>query len=406
LLATGGNDMSVWLWDPQTGNEQLVLRGHVDGISALSFAPNGSFLVTVGHDRAVKRWDLATLQENNILRGGGWVLALAFSPDGTKLASTSTGKGGANVTKFGEVKVWDVTTGRELATLPLQNWAVTSVDFAADGPTLAVSTEAGEITLWDLTTNQVKTRLQADRNTATTAVRFLPDGKTLAACTPTVGVELWDLATGQMRAILKDDKPNPLSPPLAPNCLALAPDGRTLTACDWQQAPLPLWDLRTEQRSRTVGHLGAAAESGVAAEGLYDFMGNAALAFSPDGRSLVHASPSPSGTVGRGAVRLIDLSSGQERLTFPGHRGEVWSVAFARDGKTLVSGSEDSTIKLWDPVTGDQRLTLRGHEGRISTVAFSPDGTILATASWDGTIRLWRTATRKEVDASFRESKR
>jgi WD40 repeat protein len=68
-------------------------------------------------------------------------------------------------------------------------------------------------------------------------------------------------------------------------------------------------------------------------------------------------------------------------------------------GKTLISGSDDHTIKLWDPVTGDQRLTLRGHESRISTVAFSPDGTSLATANWDGTVRLWRAATKKDIDA-------
>jgi WD40 repeat protein len=126
-------------------------------------------------------------------------------------------------------------------------------------------------------------------------------------------------------------------------------------------------------------------------------MGNSSVSFSADGRSVASAGRT-AGIIGRGTIRVFDVASGRERLSLKGHKAEVWSVAFARDGKTLVSGSDDHTIKFWDPVNGDQRLTLRGHEGRISTVAFSPDGTTLATASWDGTVRLWRAAARNEVE--------
>jgi WD40 repeat protein len=128
------------------------------------------------------------------------------------------------------------------------------------------------------------------------------------------------------------------------------------------------------------------------------FLGNSSVAFAPDARNLAHAARDSS-TIGRGSIRVFDVGSGRELLNIQGHTGEVWSVAFAPDGKTLASGSEDGTIKLWDPASGDQRLTLRGHTQRVSTVRFSPDGTTLASASWDGTVRLWRAATSTEVDA-------
>ena len=70
--------------------------------------------------------------------------------------------------------------------------------------------------------------------------------------------------------------------------------------------------------------------------------------------------------------------------------GLVHGVAYSPDGKTIASGSQDATIKLWDPTTGRERCTLVGHTGRVVALTFSPDGTILASADSRGTIRLWR----------------
>ena len=114
------------------------------------------------------------------------------------------------------------------------------------------------------------------------------------------------------------------------------------------------------------------------------------VAFSPDGKRIVSGSEDQT-------LKVWDATTGQETLTLKGHTGAVQSVAFSPDGKRIVSGSDDQTLKVWDATTGQETLTLKGHTGAVQSVAFSPDGKRIVSGSDDQTLKVWDATTGQET---------
>jgi len=114
------------------------------------------------------------------------------------------------------------------------------------------------------------------------------------------------------------------------------------------------------------------------------------IAFSPDGRTALSASRDST-------LKLWDIESGRELKTFSGHSGEVDAFAFAPDGRTALSASADKTLKLWDLGSGRPLRTYAGHSKDVESVAISPDGRRALSASSDQTIKLWDIESGREL---------
>src|SRR5262249_9149163 len=110
--------------------------------------------------------------------------------------------------------------------------------------------------------------------------------------------------------------------------------------------------------------------------------GVTAVAFAPDGKALVAGATD-------GTVRLWDVATGKEVRQLRGHEGAVFAVAFAPGGKAVGSGGQDGTVRLWDAARGKELCRRQAGGDRVYGIAFAPDGTALASAQAHHTIGLW-----------------
>ncbi|MBI3248823.1 MAG: WD40 repeat domain-containing protein [Deltaproteobacteria bacterium] len=346
--------------DPMTveslvGQQRAVLKGHTDWVWSVAFSPDGTTLASGSRDDTVRLWDVAQGQQRAVLQGHtNMVASVAFGPDGTTLAS-------GNVDRT--VRLWDVARGQQRAVLSGHTDRVHSVAFSPDGTTLVSGSDDHTVRLWDVARGQERAVLSGHTDSVW-SVAFSPDGTTLASGSVDHTVRLWDVARGQARAVLSGHTSLVYS-------VAFSPDGTTLASGSLDDT-VCLWDVaRGQARAVLQGHT----------------TGVESVAFSPDGTTLA------SGSYYDYTVRLWDVAQGQARAVLQGHG--VRPVAFSPDGTTLAGMSEDR-IYLWDVARGQQRAVLQGH--KIESFAFSPDGTTLASGSWDRTVRLWVLNTRRFVE--------
>jgi WD40 repeat protein len=225
ILASGGWDHTVRLWDVAAGKELHRLEGHKAVVFSVATSPDGKTLASGGWDFNIRLWDVASGKETAVLKGHNRrVESLAFSPDGKTLASGADDN---------TARLWDVATGTEPRTLKGHAKAVCWVAFSPDGKTLASGSQDSVIHLWEVGTGQERQRPDGCEGQGPT---FSPSGDTLISITGDNVVRFWDLAAGKQRRIFPGDEDSI-------EVFAVSPDGKLLAA--GSRATIRLWEIAT-----------------------------------------------------------------------------------------------------------------------------------------------------------------
>jgi WD40 repeat protein len=290
-------------------------------VSAVAISADGRRLAAVGDDHSVRLWDRESGQLLYRLAGHtDWVRAVAFSPNGKVLASAGSDR---------TIRLWDPATGRLIKTLPPHDQAIT-------------------------------------------VLAFSPDGRQLAAAGFQKTLFLYDAASGRALRDLS-------CPSVDIRALAFSPSGDRLAAAG-RDGKIRIWNMTLGQPERDV------AERNIQAHRRRI----RSLVFSPDGRRLASA--------GEGRhIRLWDTATGRELLSIPCGPTRVQAMDFTGDDELAVGGS-DNVIRRWNLTTKSVTQLLVGHTGSVVALACHRADGLLVSGSFDTTVRIWNLKPDRAAD--------
>jgi WD40 repeat protein len=419
-VATASVDKTI-IWNAHTGDVLPTVLGHTAPISGVTFSPNGKLLATASWDKTTKVWD--TMAGGNpvwVFQADAPVSGIAFSPDGTVLATASEDVTTRDerlrfLSPLARLMIWDVRTGRLVSSLTKLPGLISGLAFSPDGTRLATASE-DKAMIRDAGTGEVLLPPLTGHTAPISGLAFHPDGTLLGTAGTDKTVKIWRVSdgelvhtftshTGPVRGLAFSLDGTRLATASSDSTakiwdisrrhvasvrsVVFSPDGTRLATASWDKTA-KIWDAIFNQRLHDLKE----HDKGV----------NGA-SFSPDGTRLATASLD-------GTAKLWDVQTGTVVKTIPGHSGcatpkaastsdrlvhpadrdtPLLGIAFSPDGARVATARGDGTAEIWDVGTAQKVQTLRGHVEckPVTSVAFSPDGTHLATASRDGTVRLW-----------------
>jgi WD40 repeat protein len=278
------------------------------------------------------------------------VLTLAFSPDGSALASGSSDH---------TIGLWRPSDGTLLKILEGHTGAVNSVDISPDGSLVLSGSDDNSVRIWKLSTGALLRTLQSHTQPVL-AVAFSPDKLTVASSSADGTVTVWQISDGKLLRTLTGHE-GPVQ------TIDFSPDGIILASAGDDRS-INFWRVSDGSHLRTL-------------RGHKDVIWS--VAFNPEGSLLASAS-------GDRTVKLWNVDDCQLVRTMKGNTNGLLCVAFSPDGSNVAATSYDKTVKLWRVSDAQLWMLKRWHTDAVRSIAFSPDGSLLATGSKDETVRLTR----------------
>jgi WD40 repeat protein len=376
----------------------------IGDIYQVIISPDDQLVATGGSDGMISVWNIATGQNLlNIKAHNGYSFGLVFTSDSKKLISAGVDDQ--------YIKIWELNSG-----ICLESWqssaSIYRIALSADDRTLACSGENGNLLLWDVTTGQLIKKLIGHVEQVI-GVAVQPQGTLLASSSFDSIIKLWDLTTGECIHTLTEH--TQLSWSVAFNAL----DTQLIsTSFD---TLIKLWNVETGDCIQTIqAHSRAAVEGLFSPDGQFIFSSSQdltvriwavtqsgewqcikvlqghqnsvwSIALNSNGTTLVSSDHD-------GVLKFWDVKSWQCIKTLRSIPKACRTIAFHPNADLLVSGSENSQIRSWDFDRAKCINTISAHTAAIWNVKFNPQNSLLASCGMDGDVRLWSVVNDSILD--------
>jgi WD40 repeat protein len=378
LLAAGSDDATVRIWHIEPAllgqvnvTPLITFTDHTAGVNAVAFSPTENLLASASSDKTIRLWDLTTGKAIATLIGhGGAVTSLAFEAGGRYLISGSRDR---------TVRVWDVGARNTEAVILLTGPTnlVQSVAITPDSKFIAAGSGDKTVRVWNLDfPREVALSTLSGHTARVRNIAYSPDGQYLASGDDEGIVHIWSLARGEIAHTLINGNRTIWD-------VGYSPDGRYLVTCS-KDYYVRVWNTaQTRQVKAMYEHTGEVN----------------AVAFSPDGRFMVTGADDKTALVWD-----TETWEATTVLTDP-DAGAIYALAYSPDGHWIATGHTDNNVRLWktEEILEHEgqtppHATLSGHDNHIYDLAFHPDSDVLASSSWDGFVYFWDTKTQERLD--------
>ena len=358
-LAAASDDGAVMVWLVSNGSPTPV-TGPFGPVMNVAFTGDGQMLAVASKDG---RLTLVRLSDQTVSRPSTdssdpiTTTTMAFSPNGQTLAGAL---------RDGTIALWQVEDGKRLQPLEGNSKIVTSLAFTQDGKTLAAAAQNGTITLWQVSDGTPIGTIEGQTDQVA-SLAFSPDGQTLAAASGNGTISLWQVSDGTSLGILGEHGQ-------VVESMAFSPRGKILASASTDKT-VKLWSVERVTSEPDADNRGGAVQG------------------SNEPAETVTSAPPPSPTPAESATS--PAGSGVQGAPLPsleGHTAPVLSVAFAAEGRTLASVSNDGAVVLWQTSDGTRQNTLAASGQVVTNVALAANGELLASAVEGGSLLLHRTS--------------